>query len=217
MALRFPGRVLHFFHLLFADDLMLFAGANASKASTILSCLSKYPAWFGQKDNISKSSNYLSKNCNFSFPPLLTLSLVFVKYHLKPKYLGLPLFFHHNKNQSLMTWRPKSLTEFRDGKLLLSQAARTTLIKTVANAIPSYTMSLSLLPKSLYHDIDSSLRRLWWVLPSLRSTTSLWSVGIKFVLPSPWEVSGWGLRNAKIDIYLQSCVGSSWQIKTSCG
>ncbi|GLT71627.1 hypothetical protein SLA2020_436290 [Shorea laevis] len=48
---------------------------------------------------------------------------------------------------------------------LLSQAARTTLIKSVANAIPSYLMSIFLLPKSVCSDINSMLRKFWWGFP----------------------------------------------------
>jgi hypothetical protein len=48
---------------------------------------------------------------------------------------------------------------------LLSQAARTTLIKTMANAIPSYTMSLFLLLKNLCNDLESNLRKFWWGYP----------------------------------------------------
>jgi hypothetical protein len=48
---------------------------------------------------------------------------------------------------------------------LLSQAARTTLIKSVANATPVYTMSLFLPPKAIWLDIDSSLRKFWWGYP----------------------------------------------------
>jgi hypothetical protein len=44
---------------------------------------------------------------------------------------------------------------------LLSQAARTTLIKTVANAIPFYLMSLFLLPKSLCSAINMGLMKFW--------------------------------------------------------
>jgi hypothetical protein len=48
---------------------------------------------------------------------------------------------------------------------LLSQAARKTLIKSVANATPVYTMSLFLPPKAIWLDINSSLRKFWWVYP----------------------------------------------------
>ena len=38
-------------HLLFADDLMIFAKAKANEASSILKCLRKYEEWSGQKVN----------------------------------------------------------------------------------------------------------------------------------------------------------------------
>jgi hypothetical protein len=45
---------------------------------------------------------------------------------------------------------------------LLSQAARTTLLKSIANAIPSYIMSLFLLPKSLCSVANAVLGKFWW-------------------------------------------------------
>jgi hypothetical protein len=39
------------------------------------------------------------------------------------------------------------------------------LIKLVANDIPSYLMSLFLLPKSLCLEINSVLRKFWWGFP----------------------------------------------------
>jgi hypothetical protein len=49
--------------------------------------------------------------------------------------------------------------------ILLSQAARTTLIKYVANAIPSYITSIFLLPKFFCLEINSILRKFWWGFP----------------------------------------------------
>jgi hypothetical protein len=45
---------------------------------------------------------------------------------------------------------------------LPSQAAKTTLIKLVANSIPSYTMLICLLPKGFCQDLYSILRKFWW-------------------------------------------------------
>ena len=45
---------------------------------------------------------------------------------------------------------------------LLSQVGREILIKTVVQAIPTYTMSCFKLPLGLCHDIESLIRKFWW-------------------------------------------------------
>jgi len=43
-------------HLLFTDDLLIFAKATSSEASTIKNCFDLYCCWFGQAINSAKSS-----------------------------------------------------------------------------------------------------------------------------------------------------------------
>jgi hypothetical protein len=45
---------------------------------------------------------------------------------------------------------------------VLSQAGREILIKAVIQAIPTYTMSVFLLLKTLCKDINSMMGRFWW-------------------------------------------------------
>jgi hypothetical protein len=49
-------------------------------------------------------------------------------------------------------WRAKTL----------SQVGRTVLIKAIASSIPSYTMSIFLLPKSLCTALDKSFKNFLW-------------------------------------------------------
>jgi hypothetical protein len=78
-------------------------------------------------------------------------------------YLGSPMFltgaktkdFHFllDKVESkLKGWRSKSL----------SWAGRTTLIKSVAQALPTYTMSTFEVPTTIWTKIDFATRRFWW-------------------------------------------------------
>jgi hypothetical protein len=61
-------------HLLFADDVMIFARAKASEAEVILKCLNTYSSWSGQHINVSKSAIFFSTNFNLSSK---MLSIVF--------------------------------------------------------------------------------------------------------------------------------------------
>ena len=69
-------------------------------------------------------------------------------------YLGLPLLVGRSKKNTF-----RALKEKLDNKLsgwkekLLSQVGKEVLIKAVAQAIPTYTMSVFKLPNSLYDDL----------------------------------------------------------------
>lgn len=44
----------------------------------------------------------------------------------------------------------------------LSAAGKEVLIKSVAQAIPVYVMSVFLLPNSVHNNLEKSIRRFWW-------------------------------------------------------
>jgi hypothetical protein len=53
-------------------------------------------------------------------------------------------------------------TQWVEGEKFLSQAGREILIKAVIQAIPTYTMSVFQLPKSLCTEINAMMGRFWW-------------------------------------------------------
>jgi hypothetical protein len=153
-------------HLLFADDVMIFSKANRTEANVILKCLSLYSLWSGQCINHAKSSIFFSKNCKPAVKASVNSVLRLPPIPANAKYLGIPLFILRKKKDSFSELKERIFAKVTGWKArLLSQAARTTLIKSVLNAIPTYIMSLFLIPKSLCAEIDSVLRKFWWGFP----------------------------------------------------
>ena len=79
------------------------------------------------------------------------------------KYLGLPMIGGKSKvstfkelqeriTKKVMGWKEKTI----------SKAGRETLIKAVAQAIPTYSMSIFQIPKCVCDDINSILAKYWW-------------------------------------------------------
>lgn len=139
----------------------------------------------------------MSKNCTSALSESIQEIL-----HLRPipptaRHLGLPLFLHRNKNLAFEELKTKIFDRLSGWKSkLLSQAARTILIKTVANSLPSYSMSLFFLPKSFCQTIDSWLRKFWWGI-SLDKKRSLNLLGWHKIC-SPKSVGGLGLRTMEL-------------------
>ena len=78
------------------------------------------------------------------------------------KYLGLPMIggklkvntfreLHERISKRVMSWKEK----------FISKAGREILIKTIAQAIPIYSMSLSKIPKVVGDSINSIVAKYW--------------------------------------------------------
>jgi hypothetical protein len=119
-------------HLLFADDLVLFAKTTSSEATLIKSILDRYCYWSGQAINTSKSSIHFSKNTVPAVINSISSILPYKRTSFSFKYLGLPLFFGKSKVGAF-----KDILEKVSGKIegwhakTLSQAGRMIVPKIV--------------------------------------------------------------------------------------
>ena len=85
------------------------------------------------------------------------------------------------------------------------------LIKAVAQAIPSYTMSSFLLPKSLCEDLEREMRSFWW--GQKQQETKIAWVGWKKMC-KPKSLGGMGFRNLQA-FNLALLAKQAWQIITN--
>ena len=79
------------------------------------------------------------------------------------KYLGLPLLVGKGKRKAFNRTKDqvgRKITSWK-GKLL-SNGGREILIKAVAQAMPTYTMSCFKLLKSLSQEMNSMMSNFWW-------------------------------------------------------
>lgn len=81
----------------------------------------------------------------------------------KMRHLGLPLIFPRAKTKVLDELKDRIFNHISGWKAKsLSQAARTTLIWTVANSMSSYYMSSLLLLAGWCSSINQHLKKFWW-------------------------------------------------------
>ena len=155
-------------HLLFADDLILFAKATSSEANILKSILDRYCYWLGQAINTSKSSIHFSKNTVPAVINNISSILPYKRTSISSKYLGLP-----------QVGAFKDILEKVSGKI---EGWRTkfVLIKLVASTISSYAMSSFLMPISFSSSLDRMFKKFWWGFPkdisknpSLKSWSSI--------------------------------------------
>lgn len=150
-------------HLLFADDSFLFFHANIDEALAVKALLNDYERMSGQSVNFEKSGVMFSNNVNQSQRTILS-GILGVSNNLSGgKYLGLPSLVGRSKKRVFGFVKDKvwKLVQSWNAKPI-SRAGKAVLIKNVAQAVPSYCMSIFLLPKSLCHEIEVMLNKFWW-------------------------------------------------------
>lgn len=150
-------------HLMFVDDLIVFARANEKEISSISQALSCYEAWSGQKVNIEKSGVLFSRNIVSTKAASLRSTLGLKAINKDALYLGLPMTVGRSKLVAFGSILDKMSSKVLGWKSkMLSFAGRATLIKAVLSAAPSYTMMHYALPKNLCEKMDSKMRSFWW-------------------------------------------------------
>jgi len=150
-------------HIFFADDSLLFARANPSEADCIMETLSKYQATSGQLVNLEKSEASFNRNVLDEVKDMIRnrMKVKIVLSH--SKYLGLPVVFGRSKKEVFSFVLDRVWKKIKGWKeRFLSRAGKETLIKAVAQTIPTYIMSCYKLPDGCCKDIKSMLAKFWW-------------------------------------------------------
>lgn len=152
-----------FSHMFFADDLVLFAKADATKCSTISDVLDEFCRLSGQTMSEAKSRVYFSPNVDRDSKESLCDILGFSSTPFLDKYLGFPIrhlgsslqdynFILERVKMNLVGWKAN----------LLSLVGRTVLIQSFSAAIPSYVMQCNHLLGRILEGIDRVNRNFLW-------------------------------------------------------
>lgn len=129
----------------------------------MLKILLKYEMASGQMVNKTKFSVFFSTNTDPMTRQQLCSILQMEEADEDSKYLGLPNMMQRSKVTTFgfLKDKAKKRTLSWDGKVI-SRAGKETLVKSIIQALPTYTMSVFLLPLKITKDLERSIERFWW-------------------------------------------------------
>ncbi|XP_045797508.1 uncharacterized protein LOC123891638 [Trifolium pratense] len=150
-------------HLLFADDSLIFCRATSKEVSTIHEIIQAYQKASGQLVNLAKSEMLFSKGVTADIKGEVSRILPMQTVEHFSKYLGMPIMHGRSKQQIFNYIKEKIWKKLKGWKEKnLSFAGRGTLIKAVAQAIPTYIMSCFLIPKGVCEQLERMICNFWW-------------------------------------------------------
>jgi hypothetical protein len=150
-------------HLFFADDSLLFCKATIFQWLHIQDILQLYEEASGQKINKEKTGIFFSRNTKVETKAHIAEVAGVNPSQQYEKYLGLPALVGRSRVSTFTDIKGKVWDRINGwNEKFLSQAGKEILLKAVIQAIPTYTMSVFQLPKTLCNDINSMMSRFWW-------------------------------------------------------
>ena len=149
-------------HLLFANDSLLFCQATMEEGQRLLQFLEQYEVASGQAINRQKTTLFFSKNTKQEVESLKQLFGARIMTECE-RYLGLPMATGKSKVNTFKNLQEKITKRVMGwNEKFISKAGREILIKTVAQAISTYFISIFKLPNSICDNINSMLAKYWW-------------------------------------------------------
>uniref|UniRef100_A0A803Q5E7 procollagen-proline 4-dioxygenase n=1 Tax=Cannabis sativa TaxID=3483 RepID=A0A803Q5E7_CANSA len=181
-------------HMFFADDSFLFCQATVSAATSISNLLRLFEEASGQKVNASKSSIFFSSNTDGSTRTQICSTLNMNEALEGSLYVGLPNIIGRNKKAMLGFVKNKVIARINswDGKFL-SCAGKEILLKTVIQSLPTYAMSVFLLPLCTCKEIEKLMASFWWKTNSNKGRGIIWMSWDRLAIPK--DEGGMGFRH----------------------
>ncbi|XP_060960616.1 uncharacterized protein LOC133031194 [Cannabis sativa] len=197
-------------HMLFADDSYVYCRATENEADNVLRLLHMFEMASGQQVHRAKSSVFFSANTSFDLRDRLCARLGMVHASDNSFYLGLPCILGRSKKaiQNFLQEKMEKKTLSWEGRFL-SKAGCEILIKTVAQAISSYAMSVFLLPIETCTLLERLMSKFWWGNSSQQSRGITWMKWSR--LSRHKSKGGLGFRNLR-DYNLSLLGKQAWQL-----
>jgi len=183
-------------HLLFANDCFLFFRARDQEAMTMKNILSAYEAASGEAINLQKSEMYCSRNTPTDCQDRIATVLGVKQVLGTSKYLGLPSMIGRRKKATFKFVKDRIWNKINSwSNRCLSQAGREILIKSVLQSIPTYVMSIFLLPGTFIIEIERMLNAFWWGHNSTNSRGMHWLSWERLSVPK--NFGGMGFKSLR--------------------
>lgn len=182
-------------HLLFADDSYFFFNANVEEATAFMNIMNLYSKASGQVMNPDKSSIQFSPNVDIITRNRVE-GILGVKTGRVGNYLGLPSMEGRNKREILGFIKSRMINKIQGwGHIFLSRAGREVLLKSIIQAIPTYTMGVFLLPQTLVKEVEVIMNSFWWKGKLGRGSGIHWKSWDRLSIPKWW--GGMGFRKMR--------------------
>ncbi|XP_056685422.1 uncharacterized protein [Spinacia oleracea] len=187
---------LNITHLMFADDLLLFARADKISVKLLLDAFSKFSSASGLEANMDKSNIYFGGASVLDKTDILAGEKI-SEACLPFGYLGVPL---SSKKMSYQQCKPLVDKILARAKVwstkFLSYAGRLFLIKTILFGMQTFWCQIFILPKRIIKEVEAYCRCFLWTGDTAASKKALvaWD---KLYLPrnsSSWSVDSFYMK-----------------------